>query len=215
MLDVDDTLYLERDYVRSGFMAVGGYLAERGVEDFGRTAWSLFEKGSRRTTFDETLAALGCPRDPALIGSLIDVYRAHRPAISLCADAAAFLETAVQDRPVALITDGPVSSQGAKIAALGIEPRCGAIVMTDEWGVDYRKPHHRAFAHIESLWPAVDPARIVYVADNPLKDFLAPKARGWRTARIIREGGEHGHLPMAGAHAADETITSFDLLDLG
>ena len=31
MLDLDDTLYLERDYVRSGFTDVAAYLEARGL----------------------------------------------------------------------------------------------------------------------------------------------------------------------------------------
>src|SRR5690606_41459193 len=44
----DDTLYLERDYVRSGFHAVGEHLRRtHGVDGFSRRAWELFESGHR------------------------------------------------------------------------------------------------------------------------------------------------------------------------
>jgi len=53
VLDIDDTLYLERDYVRSGFCAVGRWLAEhQNVEDFFERAWALFEAGARGNIFD-------------------------------------------------------------------------------------------------------------------------------------------------------------------
>jgi putative hydrolase of the HAD superfamily len=62
---------------------------------------------------------------------------------------------------------------------------------------------------------AATPAdRLVYVADNPLKDFLAPKARGWRTLRIARPERIH-RTPAPGArHEADGVIASLDELDL-
>jgi putative hydrolase of the HAD superfamily len=64
-------------------------------------------------------------------------------------------------------------------------------------GAEYLKPHLRRFARLQRHWPLVDSSRFLYVADNPLKDFVAPRAREWRTVRIIR-GGEHCHRLMAG-----------------
>ena len=60
MLDVDDTLYLERDYVRSGFEAVAEWCRDEwGVADVGERAWALFLGGRRRTTLTDALAASG------------------------------------------------------------------------------------------------------------------------------------------------------------
>ena len=60
VLDIDDTLYLERDYVRSGFAAVGAWAQdELGVDGLGDRAWAAVEAGTRRTIFDEALAASG------------------------------------------------------------------------------------------------------------------------------------------------------------
>lgn len=215
VLDLDDTLYLERDYVRSGFEAVGRHLQTvHGIDGFAAMAWSLFEQGKRGRVFDEVLSALGCSADETLIASLVDIYRHHRPNIALCPDAATFLRTLARDEALALISDGPVASQSAKLAALGLESRFGIVILSDAWGVEFRKPHPRGFARVEEHWPLVDRSRFLYVADNPLKDFITPKARGWRTIRIIREGGEHRARPMAAEHAADETISTFDDLRL-
>ena len=56
VLDIDDTLYLERDYVRSGFEAVGQALGE---QEFGPTAWRVFLEGGRGDTFNQTFSRLG------------------------------------------------------------------------------------------------------------------------------------------------------------
>jgi len=43
VLDLDDTLYLERDYVRSGFKAVDQWLRmHKSFNDFYEEAWRLF-----------------------------------------------------------------------------------------------------------------------------------------------------------------------------
>ena len=66
--DLDDTLYLERDFVRSGFAAVGAWLAtERGVRGFEACAWRLFEAGRRGDIFDRVLPRLGVAPERALI----------------------------------------------------------------------------------------------------------------------------------------------------
>lgn len=56
VFDIDDTLYLERDYVRSGFLAVEGIVAERfAARGFADQAWAAFERGVRGTIFNECL----------------------------------------------------------------------------------------------------------------------------------------------------------------
>src|SRR5438105_4418137 len=55
VFDLDDTLYLEREYVRSGFLYVASTLHGKGgvhqAEIF-ESLWGLFEVGIRPNTFD-------------------------------------------------------------------------------------------------------------------------------------------------------------------
>jgi putative hydrolase of the HAD superfamily len=50
---------------------------------------------------------------------------------------------------------------------------------------------------------------IWYIADNPSKDFFAPRKLGWRTVRIRREGGLYAGITTTGDWAAD-----FELRDM-
>ena len=208
ILDLDDTLYLERGYVRSGFDAVGRYVADRhGASDFGERCWALFERGVRGTTFDQALNEAG------LSGSincadLVDVYRRHTPSIRLQDDAAQFLRDWPADRPLGLITDGPVESQSAKIAALGLKDRLSPIVLSDEWGTEFRKPHDRPFEAVEEAL-GLAPEELTYIADNPRKDFIAPRRRGWQTVRIRRPAGEHCSVEDPSDWPAYAEIVSF------
>lgn len=53
VFDLDDTLYLEREYVRSGFQAVDDWLSTEGIMNgFREHAWRLFESGLRNHTFN-------------------------------------------------------------------------------------------------------------------------------------------------------------------
>lgn len=212
VLDLDDTLYLERDYVRSGFDAVEQYLAEAGImEDFAARAWALFESGHRNTVFDEVLKAAGAYA-AVPVEDLVAVYRAHAPNIALCPDAAKFLTKFSPDRPLGMITDGPVASQSAKVRALGLDTRIQHIVLSDHFGVAFRKPHDRPFEAIERAL-GLKPADLTYIGDNPLKDFVTARRRGWHTIRIQRPLGEHYRQPMADKFSAHAVIENFDSLE--
>lgn len=212
VFDMDDTLYLERDYVRSGFGAVGRWLQRnRGIGGFAEIAWALFEEGRRGDIFDRTLERL--PPVGVTVGELVMRYRRHRPRISMAPDAERWLQRKGGCIPLALISDGPPSSQSRKVTALGLRDFGFApIILTDRWGERFRKPDARAFRAVERRL-GLEGSRLVYVADNPAKDFLAPRRLGWTTVQIVREGAIHAPVPAAADRAADRVISTLDELD--
>ena len=79
VFDLDDTLFPEREFVRSGFAAVGAWMQrDRGVVGFGAAAWRRFEAGERKRAFDEALAELEVASEPGLVEKLVSIYREHR-----------------------------------------------------------------------------------------------------------------------------------------
>ena len=188
VLDLDDTLYLERDYVHSGFLAVDKWLQNKlSFESFFSEAWALFERGERRTIFNKVLEGRGI-FDANLIKELVAVYRSHMPLIAMEPDAEEFLGS-YRPEDLALITDGPALSQWAKIKALNIEQYVGTIIVTDDLGPDYVKPNPQAFKMIQGTLTGND---CIYIADNPIKDFIAPASLGWkRSVRVRRPGSLH------------------------
>ena len=211
VFDVDDTLYLERDYVRSGFTAAGAWArTELGVADFGDRAWAAFEAGVRGRIFDEALAACGVPANGSVVSQLVDVYRSHAPAIEPLPDVSVWLAGRPADFAVAVVTDGPRASQRAKAAALDLAGWADPIVFTEELGPGRGKPHPAAFARVEAA-TGLAGAACAYVADNPAKDFAGPRSRGWRTVRVRREGGLHA--TVASGDDVDAEITAFAELD--
>jgi putative hydrolase of the HAD superfamily len=208
VLDVDDTLYLERDYVRSGFAAVGAWVRDRlGVDGFTETAERLFEEGCRGDVFDRSLLACGCEPSTALVTEMVGIYRHHRPALSLLPDVERFLSRQQHGAVFAVVTDGPVSSQRAKVEALGVLDWANPVVVTAEHGPDFHKPSARPFAMISGTL-GVDGSGCVYIADNPLKDFVGPKSLGWSTVRVRRPRGLHYTQPDGSD--VDRTVSSFD-----
>jgi len=189
VFDLDDTLYLERDFVRGGFRAVGEYLRRRrGVRGFFRAAWRRFTAGERALIFDRVLAEKGVEPAPGLVRKLLSIYRAHRPSLRLCADARRFLERPPEGVELAVITDGRLPVQRAKVRALGVDKLVEEIVCTGRWGPRYAKPHPRAFRLLERRFRRTG-SDCVYIGDNPAKDFPAPRERGWASVRLRRPAG--------------------------
>ena len=211
VFDLDDTLFPEREFVRSGFAAVGAWMqAERGVAGFGAAAWRRFEAGERKRAFDEALAELEVASEPGLVEQLVSIYRGHRPQIALFPEAVEVLDTLRGRYRLGLITDGYAATQRQKIAALEIEPLFAKIVVTDELGRENWKPSRGPFlAVMEAL--GCGGGECVYVGDNPTKDFVAPNELGWLTVRVGREGGEHVAVPLdqfPPGHRPQHTIDS-------
>jgi putative hydrolase of the HAD superfamily len=211
LFDLDDTLYLERDYVRSGFEAAGSW-AERnaGLHGIGSAAWTHFQSGTRGKIFDLVVEALDISNRVAFVQQLIRVYRTHVPNIKLCEDAALILPELSERMCLGLITDGYSASQRNKIQALGIHRWMSQIIVTDEVGPEYRKPHACSFEMIEEKWSRAA-RRLVYVGDNPAKDFKTPRAMGWTTVRIRRVGGFHSKAEVAGNEAACDIESLLEL----
>jgi putative hydrolase of the HAD superfamily len=144
----------------------------------------------------------------------VALYRTHVPTIALASDAAAWLSRHRHSTRLALITDGLAITQTNKIRALGLD-RGGIapLVCTDEWGRQWWKPHPRSFEFVARHFGEPG-ARCVYVADNPAKDFIAPRALGWRTVQICRDGALHARRTGGrGAVYADTVIATLDELD--
>lgn len=209
VFDLDDTLYLERDYVASGFAAVGRVAADHhGISGLESAASAAFAAGARGDVFDRALGALGHQNPAGLVPELVRVYRTHRPDIRLLPDAAAALRR-YAGTGLSVVTDGPVDSQSAKVEVLGLRDAAHPIVLTGALGPGMAKPHPRAFLDVARV---ADGRRLAYVADNPAKDFVAPAELGWRTVRIRRPGGLHSAV-ASGQDVDAEIGTLDDLAD--
>ena len=207
VFDIDDTLYLEGDYIRSGFAAVGEWARQNlKIDDFGTLAWGQFERGSRHTVFDRALKQHGVAVTDDLIARMVEVYRAHAPRIALLEDARACIKSLAPLVRLAAISDGPPESQQAKVTALGLAKLLDPIVLTEALGRGFTKPHEHAFRLTEALTNCQG-AECAYVGDNPAKDFVAPKALGWQTVRVRRAAGLHAAEPSG----ADVDIEIADL----
>jgi len=191
--DLDDTLYLERDFVRSGYGAVARTVAERiqvPRETIFRLMWDRFVTGNR-DAFDTLLSAYSDAKRHFTVEQLIQIYRNHRPALRLPEESRRLLLWLRRKGfLIGIVSDGYLETQRAKITALGLDSLVDLIVLTDEWGRECWKPHWRGYETVAKAFGLPNRA-LCYVGDNPAKDFRAPRALGWYTIRVRRSGQVH------------------------
>lgn len=187
---MDDTLYAERDYVRSGFEASAQILPLEIRAHVAKACWDEFNGGSRLDIFDRVMRRFAL-HDRDLISRLVAVYREHIPVIALDPSVISTLARAkAAGCFLGIITDGRSLSQHAKIAALGLRSVVDAIICTDDLGREFWKPHPRAFTLMGEV-ARTEPGQCAYVGDNPRKDFVAPNALGWSTVMLRRIDAVH------------------------
>jgi putative hydrolase of the HAD superfamily len=212
VLDIDDTLYLEREYVKSGLRAVSEWASiELGLTAFYDQVWSEFERGHRGNLFDRALMACNSTVSGDVLARMLAIYRSHRPSIALLDDAVRFLAAMARENKIAIVSDGPLESQLAKVAALDLGKWASPIILTEAYGESYRKPSSRAFQLITDHF-GLDSNACCYIADNPLKDFRGPKSLGWRTVRIRRQASLH--VEMEDGPDVDTCVESMDGLSV-
>jgi putative hydrolase of the HAD superfamily len=194
VFDLDDTLYDELDYCKSGFKAVAESLSNLvdvlSPEEIFDSLWQQFTAGNRTKTFNAALDDLGISYDDQLIQKLIKTYRSHPPKISLPADSGKVLQQLSRKYTLALLTDGFLPAQQLKIQALKIEKYFKCIIYTEQLGRQYWKPSPAGFEKLIQTLNA-KPQDMAYVADDQAKDFIAPNKLGLLTIQIIRPARIH------------------------
>ena len=216
VFDMDDTLFPEHQFVRSGFHAVSKYLEDNfNIRGFFDKAWKLFLEGNRGRIFNQVLDDIQYDSDSnavdSLVSQMLNVYRLHQPEIKLFEDAQWALEHYAENFPLILLSDGYLDVQKNKATALGIKKYFKKFYFTDHWGRECWKPSSCAFEKIEDEF-FVNGKECVYISDNPAKDFVAPNLLGWESIWINRKNGEYQSVDIAKSGEPKKTISS--LLEL-
>lgn len=194
VFDLDDTLFAEREYVLSGFRAVARWAETKlGVPEAAGYVelQRMFEAGVRGDTFNRWLGAMGQSLD--LVPELLRAYRSHRPVLRPYPGVTELLTTLTRRCKLGLISDGYHEVQRAKFEALQLAPHFSAVVFSDTWGRSAWKPSVRPFHELLALL-GMNGEEAVYVADNPLKDFLGARTAGMATIRTRYCGGDYAGL---------------------
>jgi len=185
IFDLDDTLYGEKEYVKSGYAAVAQVLT--GIEHVQEKLWQAFLE--HKPAIDAVLVQEGIT-DTVLKEKCLEVYRLHTPDIHLYPGVKQMLEKLrASGIRLGIITDGRPEGQRKKMDALGLRELVDQIIITDELGsTEYRKPHTKAFCLMAELL-SIPFEQMCYVGDNPAKDFTAPELLGMKAIYFKNKDG--------------------------
>lgn len=193
IFDLDDTLYSEKAYVRSGYHKVAQLLPQ--IENCREKLWDAFLR--KKPAIDTVLAEAGI-FDEQLKQSCLEAYRNQDPKINLYDGVKQMLEQLRKSGvKIGIITDGRPEGQRKKLEALGLYPLVDSALITDELGSErFRKPNDIAFRIMQTRFN-VPYEQMLYVGDNPAKDFQAPKQLGMRCFYFQNRDGlySRGDLP--------------------
>ncbi len=113
VFDLDDTLYDEIDFLKSGFSEVANYLKDSNYYDF--MLREFYQNGSG-AIFDRLIEEFGLDISAQ---KLIEIYRFHKPNITLSNETKELLNFAKKYK-TALISDSHYITQQNKFEALGL-----------------------------------------------------------------------------------------------
>lgn len=181
VFDLDDTLYKEIDFVKSAYNYINNYIKYRYNIDLSLHIHECVEDGIN--FFDLIKSRLN--RNQSFpIEKYLELYRFHYPEINLSNDTVKFLNKISNNNiDFSIITDGRSISQNNKINVLGLSNLSKNIIISEETG--YEKPHLNNFKIIERIYPD---KKLLYIADNTSKDFLAPNTLKWDTICLLDNG---------------------------
>lgn len=208
VFDLDDTLYNEIDYVKSGFREASKYFANKyqlDVDYFLNIMIENLEKHGRGKVFDNTLKHFNI-LNKLNIKKSISIYRNHLPNIQLPEESQSILKHYKKlNIPLYLVTDGNKIVQYNKIKSLNIKKYFNKVFITHRYGVKNAKPSPYCFIKIADK-EKVDYSDIVYIGDNIKKDFIGIKPLGFRT--ICLENGMFKNLVLPSNHHAEININN-------
>ena len=224
VFDLDDTLFRERDFCRSGFHFLCDPNAYRAIDtdDYPsqdqlaslekRMDEALSKRENPFSHFDSFFSPIALNKGSAWdLQRHIDAYRSHLPSRLNFAGGVedTLIRLAAQGIKMALITDGRSKTQRNKIKALGLDRFLAPelILISEETGCD--KHSKDMFATVVRYFP--EARCFYYVGDNPEKDFYWPNLLGWTSiqAPYHPDNVHPASDPKSALHTPAFTLPSF------
>lgn len=186
VFDLDDTLYKEIEFLRSGYSAVIEYLkTHHNFRPNLEKLMSLYLEN--KNPFEFVLEKVSdCSME-----KLLEIYRFHKPQLQISKEnIQLFNEFREQGIVLGVITDGRSVTQRNKIESLGLFSFFkDNIIISEECG--FEKPNHINYSFFENKYPGY---KYFYIGDNIRKDFVYPNSSSfWTSVGIIDSEGLNIH----------------------
>jgi putative hydrolase of the HAD superfamily len=174
VFDLDDTLYSEFDFQKSGIIFVCKTL------NYSKSLTDIILSDKKNWVQNIILNT----NNKLTKSELLFLYRNHLPNICLYNDAKLFLNILKKNNiEISLITDGRSITQKNKLRSLGIHNVFRKIIISDE--IHSEKPSEINYKLVMSDYTDKE---YIYIADNPNKDFITPNKLGWTTICLLDRG---------------------------
>ena len=185
IFDLDDTLFEELTFVIGGLNAVAEHASKKWDwpkhECLTELEKIIYQQG-RGKVFDTWLELRG-EFSQSRVKECVRIYRGHRPSIKLFDSAETTLRAIPPSIPTFIVTDGNKQVQANKVSALALWDRFTKVFITHRYGLTAAKPSTYCFEIIKNEW-GFSWEQMVYIGDNPTKDFVSLKPLGMQTVRV-------------------------------
>lgn len=188
--DLDDTLYKEIDFLKSGYKKVAEFVARQ----YGCDARAIYDQLLKWYYNGEN--AFACLNEEYGLGNpvneYLDIYRYHHPTITLSDETKDILSKLIEENVVlGIITDGREITQKQKVEALELGKWIPLEMVMINEEKKYFKPNHWSYDKMMlkcySQYPNNNLA-FYYIGDNTEKDFIAPNELGWTSICLLDDG---------------------------
>lgn len=191
IFDLDDTLYKREDFVDNGLKNVTNLICLKNKNLKKDRTFRLLKKIYYDTKIKKTFDYFLKKNNINNITSknCVYVYRFGKNDIKLYPQALSLLK--FYKNNCYLVTDGNKLVQRNKIKKLNIKKFFKKIFITNEYGIKFQKPSLHCFEKIKKI-ENCKYNEMVYIGDNPKKDFINCNKIGIQTIRLIK--GEFKNL---------------------
>lgn len=215
IFDLDDTLISEIEYIKSGYNHIAAIIEGRlkiNKKQVFDDLLSLFRENPQNV-FNRLYEKYHIEYSNEMILDLVKEYRGHYPNIQFYNDVLLCLDGLKRlGIKTGIITDGYAITQHQKLRAVEANKYFDVIIVTDELGRDYWKPHPKAFELIrEKLKVNFD--EMIYIGDNPEKDFYIKTIYPIKAIRIVRKDIVHSSKIYHKSIEEDYRIESLEELN--
>jgi|LakMenE18May11ns_1017448.scaffolds.fasta_scaffold9681382_2 putative hydrolase of the HAD superfamily len=210
IFDLDDTIYNEKEFIFNGYKAVANFFYKKikiykKKYIFEYLKYQYLLKG-REKIFDKFLMKFGIFNKKNL-NLCIKLYRYNNFKL--------FFKTSFKkifkkyNKKIYLVTDGNWLVQKNKVRNLKINNFFKKIFYTGFYGPRYFKPSLMCFIKIKEL-EGCNWSDLLYIGDNPFKDFVLIKQKGIKTVRVLN--GRYKNVKVDRKYDAEYSIKSINEL---
>lgn len=206
--DIDGTLYDPERFFEYAFNSISLYLARkigRDAEDIEKKLWNIKKEKSslHKKLFDDILMHYGI-KDKRLVEHLVKLFHSMPlDTIKPYEDVLHVIKELSKEYKLCIVTHGYSHVQSRVLRELELFEYFDFIISAKDEGMT--KMNTKLFHKL--LKKGFKPDDVVYIADNPLTDFIACRKIGIRTIRVLR--GEFSKINVDRSRDAEFCISDF------